>query len=328
MAAVGIAGIGAHVPPRAIDNVQVGSWTGATARWIEERTGINVRRYAEAGTTTSDLAAAAVRDLFAAHPQAREQIGVLVLATSTPDQPQPATAAILQDKLGLTAVPAFDVNAVCSGFVYALAVVVALLESGDLGRCGLVVGADMYSTIVNRADRRTVSLFGDGAGSLLLAPVPNGYGVLTTKLATHGDYRELVEVVAGGTREPLDERAWAAGRHLFTMNGRAVRDYAMHHVPKVIDEALSSVGMTVGDVDRVIMHQGNTRLVESLARELGVNPARVPLTAREYGNTGAASIPITLHAANARRPFERGERVLLAAVGGGMTVGASVLVWY
>jgi 3-oxoacyl-[acyl-carrier-protein] synthase-3 len=330
MSAVGIAGIGAHVPSRVVDNATISGWTGALDGWVEERTGILTRRYAEAGTVTSDLAAAAVADLFAAHPRAREAIDVVVLATSTPDQPQPATAAILQQKLGLSPVPAFDVNAVCSGFVYAIAVTVALLGSGPgaIGRSGLVVGADMYSTIMNRTDRRTVSLFGDGAGTLLLAPVPDGYGFLATRLATHGDYRELVEVIAGGTREPADERARTAGRHLFQMDGRAVREYALRNVPKVIDETLAVAGMDAHDLDRVIMHQGNPRLVEQLAGELGVGMDRVPLTAPEYGNTGAASIPITMLAAHRRRPFERGERVLLAAVGGGMTVGASVLVWY
>lgn len=330
MAAVGITAIGAHVPPQIVDNNQIGEWTGVSPERISERTGIGTRRYARPGTVTSDLAAAAVRDLFAGQPQAREQVDVIVLATSTPDQPQPATAAILQHKLGLSPVPAFDINAVCSGFVYAFAVTVGLLDPdrGGLGRSGLVVGADMYSTIVDRADYRTVSLFGDGGGAVLLSPVPDGYGVLATRLATHGEYWPLVEVAAGGTREPADERARAAGRQLFRMDGRAVRDYAAHHVPKVVTETLSEAGLAAGDLDRVVVHQGNTRLVEMLARELDVDLTRVPLTAPRFGNTGAASIPITLHAANAQRPFERGERVLLAAVGGGMTVGATVLVWY
>jgi 3-oxoacyl-(acyl-carrier-protein) synthase III len=328
MSAVGIAGIGAHLPDQVIDNSRIANWCGAEEEWVEERTGISGRRYASGDTVTSDLAHAAVLDLFASCPVGKEEVGLLVLATSTPDQPQPATAAILHHKLGLSDIPAFDVNAVCSGFVYAVAVAAAMLGSGGFGRAALVVGAEMYSTIMNRADRRTVSLFGDGAGAVLLASVPDGYGFLATRLATHSDHWELVEVIAGGTREPADERARAACRHLFQMDGRAVLDYAQHHIPKIVDEALSAAGVDLDDVDRVVMHQGNTRMVELLAKELGIGMDRIPLTAPEYGNTGAASIPITLHAANARRPFERGERVLLVTVGGGMTVGASVLVWY
>jgi 3-oxoacyl-(acyl-carrier-protein) synthase III len=327
MSAVGVLGVGAHVPSREVDNRLINGWTGASDEWIVSRTGILRRRYAEPGTTTSDLAAAAVRDLFARAPDLRARVGLMVLATSTPDQPQPATAAVLQAKLGLPAIPAFDVNAVCSGFVYALAAAEAMLGR-DGGGFGLVVGADMYSTIMDRADRRTVSLFGDGAGAVLLGPVPNGYGLLATRLTADGEYRDLVEVVAGGTRERVTEAAIAAGRDRFRMKGREVRDYALRTVPKVVDEALSAAGISRSDVDRVIMHQGNTRLVTALAGELGIPMSKVPLTAPEYGNTGAGSIPITLDRAQRDRPFQRGERVLLAAVGGGMTAGAAVLVWY
>lgn len=326
MSAVGIRGIGAHLPGRLIDNDQIRAWSGATTDWVRERTGIMGRRYADTGTVTSDLAVAAVDDLLAADPTIRERINLIVLATSTPDQPQPATAAVVQHKLGLTDIPAFDVNAVCSGFLYALATAEGLLRGTD--STGLVIGADMYSTIMDRTDRRTVSLFGDGAGAVLLGRVPDGYGFRSIRLTTDGGYRELVEVVAGGTRERVTPDAVAAGRDLFRMDGRAVRDYAMSAVPKVVAEALSAAAFDVDDMDRVIVHQGNVRLVEMLAKELGVPMDRVPMTAAECGNTGAASIPVTLRAAHAERPFERGERVLLAAVGGGMTAGACVLVWH
>ncbi|MDX6348399.1 MAG: acetoacetyl-CoA synthase [Streptomyces sp.] len=325
---VGIVGIGSHLPPDTIDNAQISTWSGADPQWIEQRTGIHARRYARPGTTTSDMAEEAVHDLFARHPGARETTGLIVLATSTPDQPQPSTAARLQHRTGLSGIPALDVNAVCSGFVYALGVADALLRRGTAGPAALVVGADMYSTIMNREDRRTVSLFGDGAGAVLLAEVPEGYGIRATRVVSDSDYHELVEVVAGGTREAADSAAREAGRHLFRMDGRAVRDYALQAVPKVVGEALDAAGLAVDDIGRVVMHQGNTRLVEALARQLGVDMDRVPVTAPRYGNTGAASIPVTLQAAHASRPFRRGEHVLLAAVGGGMTAGAAVLTWY
>lgn len=326
MSAVGILGVGAHLPGHLIDNDQIQTWTGATPQWVRERTGILGRRYAAEGTVISDMAVAAAADLLAADPLIRERIDLIVLATSTPDQPQPATAAVVQHKLGLSGMPAFDVNAVCSGFIYALATAAGIL--GDSDRLGLVIGADMYSTIMNRDDHRTVSLFGDGAGAVLLGQVPQGYGFQAIRLTTDGAYRELVEVVAGGTRERVTAEAVAAGRDLFTMDGRAVREYAMAAVPKVVAEALDASALDVDDIDRVIVHQGNVRLVESLAAELGVSMDRVPMTAAEFGNTGAASIPVTLAKAHAERPFERGERVVLAAVGGGMTAGACVLIWH
>ncbi|MGW7530469.1 3-oxoacyl-ACP synthase III family protein [Streptomyces sp. NPDC054783] len=328
---IGFLGLGGHVPPLVIDNAQVAEWTGSDENWIVERTGILERRYREPGTTTSDLALHAAREALAVRPEAEGRLGLIVVATSTPDQPQPSTGAILQDKLGLSDTPAFDVNAVCSGFLYALAVADSMLsarltEQG--GDYALVVGTDMYSTLMNRTDRRTVSLFGDGAGAVLLGPVPEGYGVLGWRLVTHGEHRDLVEVPAGGTRTPLDAQAREAGEHLFRMQGREVREYALRVLPKVVGEALDSAGIRLEEVDRFILHQANTRLVEACCRELGVDPDRVPLTAPHFGNTATASIPLTLLAEHERRPFRRGERLVLAGVGGGMTAGAVVVRWY
>ncbi|MFC1436241.1 3-oxoacyl-ACP synthase III family protein [Streptacidiphilus sp. N1-3] len=329
--AMGLLGLGGHVPPVVINNAQVAEWTGVDENWIVERTGILERRYREPGTTTSDLALHAAREALAARPGSENRLGLIIVATSTPDQPQPATGVVLQNKLGLSDIPAFDVNAVCSGFLYALAVADSML-SARLARqgsdCALVVGTDIYSSLMNRTDRRTVSLFGDGAGAVLLGPVPEGYGVLGWRLAAHGEYRDLVEVPAGGTRMAVDARAREAGEHLFRMKGREVRDYALGILPKVVGEALDQSGIRLEDVDRFILHQANTRLVEACIQELGVDPDRVPLTAPHFGNTAAASIPLTLRAEHERRPFRRGERLVLAGVGGGMTAGAVVVRWY
>jgi 3-oxoacyl-(acyl-carrier-protein) synthase III len=328
---LGLLGLGGHVPPLVIDNAQVASWTGVDEDWIVERTGILERRYRESGTATSDLALHAAREALAVRPEAEDRLGLIIVATSTPDQPQPSTGAILQDKLGLSGVPAFDVNAVCSGFIYALAVADSMLSarlSGQGGEYALVVGADIYSSLMNRADRRTVGLFGDGAGAVLLGPVPEGYGVLGWRLVTHGEHRDLVEVPAGGTRKPLDAEAREAGEHLFRMKGRAVREYALRTIPKVIGEVLDSAGTRLEEVDRLILHQANTRLVQACCSELGVDPARVPLTAPHFGNTAAASIPLTLRVEHERRPFRRDECLVLAGVGGGMTAGAVIVRWF
>lgn len=223
----------------------------------------------------------------------------------------------------------FDINAVCSGFVYGLTIASALLSSSSaFGTYALVVGSDMFSSVMDRTDRRTVSLFGDGAGAALLGPVPEGYGIGASRMVAHGSLRSLVEVPAGGTRKPLTPEARAAGEHLFKMDGRPVAEYALRALPEVIGATLADDGLSIEDIDRFIFHQANVRLLENITSELKLDPDRVPMTAPQYGNTGAASIPITMRDAQLRRPFRRGERILLAAVGGGMTAAATVLTWF
>lgn len=326
---IGVLSVGGHLPDRVVDNREIAAWTGATQEWVAERTGVMERRYAEPGTTTSDLALPAAREALAAAPaEAADTLAALVVATCTPDMPQPSTAAVLQAKLGLPALPAFDVNAVCSGFLYGLTVAEGLLNGRGLGRYALVVGADMFSTIMNREDRKTVSLFGDGAGAVVLGEVPEGYGIRATRLRTDGHLNHLVQVPAGGTRIPLDERARTAGEHLFQMDGRSVRDYALSTLDKLVGEVLGDCGLSLDDVDRLVFHQANTRLLETFAKDAGVDRDKVVFTAPQYGNTAAASIPLTLREAHRQRPLERGERVLMASIGGGMTAGATLLTWY
>ncbi|MEY9877212.1 3-oxoacyl-(acyl-carrier-protein) synthase III [Streptacidiphilus sp. MAP12-33] len=326
---VGILGIGAETPARIVDNHQISAWTGATTEWVAERTGVLERRYAEDSVATSDLAVPAAREaLHAAGPEAVERLAALVVATCTPDVPQPSTAAIVQHKLRLPSIPSFDVNAVCSGFLFGLAVVEGLLTAGRPGGTALLVGADKFSSIMNRQDRRTVSLFGDGAGAVVVGEVPEGYGIQASRLVTDGDLHHLVGVEAGGTRTASDERARAAGEHLFHMNGRAVRDYALSSLHKLVGQVLDDATVDLGDVDRFVFHQANTRLLETFAEEAGIDTGKVTLTAPRLGNTAAASVPLTLHAAHRERPLRRGERVLLASVGGGMTAGATLLTWY
>jgi 3-oxoacyl-(acyl-carrier-protein) synthase III len=325
---VGIVGLGTHVPDQVIDNRTISAWTGATPEWVAERTGVLERRYAAAGTPTSDLALPAARAALEGRHDARERLDLLVLATCTPDSPQPATAAVLQHKLGLDGVPSFDVNAVCSGFLYALEVGECLLRARGSDRYALVVAADLFSSIVDRTDRRTVSLFGDGAGAVLLGPVPDGYGLHATALLTDGAGHGVVGVAAGGTRQPATPSALAAGLHHFRMDGRGAKNFVFTALPKVIGQALDQAGLVREDVDRFVFHQANARMLEMLARDLGIDPDRVELTADRYGNTAAASVPLTLAAAHARKPLRRGEKILLAAAGGGLTAGATVLTWY
>lgn len=324
---VGIVGLGAEVPDRIVTNEEISAWTGAPTDWIVARTGVHERRYAGGGTT-SDLATGAAREALGSCPGARERLAALIVATCTPDSPQPATAAVLQDKLGLAGMPAFDLNAVCSGFLFGLSVAEAMLAGRLSGGVALVVGVDMFSTIMDRSDRRTVSLFGDGAGAVLLAEVPDGYGILALRLVTDGSRNDLVHVRAGGTRQPLDERARTAGEHLFRMDGRAVREYALTTMRTLIEQVTDEAGVPLDQVDRFVFHQANPRLLEAFAEANGLDPDRVELTGPTLGNTAAASIPLTLHQSDTRRPIGRGELVLMASVGGGMTAGAALVRWY
>jgi 3-oxoacyl-[acyl-carrier-protein] synthase-3 len=326
---IGVTGIGAYVPETVIDNAKISRWTGATETWIVERTGISERRYAGPDETTSDLALQACLHVLAQHPQVEAQdLELIVVGTSTPDQPQPSTAAILQDKLGLRAMPAFDLNAVCTSFLYGLSVAHSWLAHRRPDGHALVVGADRYSTLMNRSDRRTVALFGDGAAAMLLGPVPDGFGVRASRLAAHGEYRELVEVIAGGTREPIDVTAVDAERHLFRMNGRAVKEYALKNIAAVVSAVLEEARLDVNEISHFVFHQGNARLVEAIRDELSLDPDRVPVVAGKYGNTAASSIPLTLAVLDRAQRLRRGQHVLLAGIGGGMTAGAAVVTWY
>ncbi|GGY10414.1 3-oxoacyl-[acyl-carrier-protein] synthase 3 protein 3 [Streptomyces minutiscleroticus] len=321
----GILRTAGYVPPNVVANEQIGAWSGASEQWIEERTGILERRYAPKGVSTSDLAVGAATRLLA--ETTAGDVDALVVATSTPDQPQPATAVFVQARLGLTEIPAFDVNAVCSGFLYGLDLADALLCAHRTWRRVLVIGCDTYSTIMDRTDRRTVSLFGDGAGAALVGRVPDGYGIHATALTADGTTSDHVRVEGGGSRRPaatLED----PGEHFFRMNGRAVKEWALQHVPKVAHQALDEAGLSVDDIDRAVFHQGNLRLVHALGDALGIDRAKLACTAQRYGNTAAASIPLTLTESHRSRPLARGERILLASVGGGMTAGASVMTWY
>jgi 3-oxoacyl-(acyl-carrier-protein) synthase III len=326
---IGITAIGAYVPARIIDNATISDWTGATQTWIEERTGVVERRYADPQQTTSDLALQASLSALSQCPSLdAEDLELIVVGTSTPDQPQPATATILQDKLGLHGMPAFDLNAVCASFIYGLTVAHSWLASRRPEGHALVVGADRYSTIMNRGDRRTVTLFGDGAGAALLGPVPDGFGIRASRLAAHGEHRELVEVVAGGTREPLDVEALAGDRHLFRMDGRAVKDYALRSVAGLVTDVLDDACLDASEISHYVFHQGNPRLVEAFRDALDLDPVRVPIIAGRYGNTAASSIPLTLATLDREERLVRGEHVVIAGVGGGMTAGAAVMTWH
>jgi 3-oxoacyl-[acyl-carrier-protein] synthase-3 len=294
------------------------------AEWIERKTGIRSRRRAAADEATSDLAGHAASAALDAAGLDAGELRFVVVATSTPDQPQPATACIVQDIVGARHAAAFDLNAVCSGFVFGLATASRLLADGGYG---LVIGADVYSRILDPTDRRTAVLFGDGAGAAVLGPVPAGHGVLATRLVSDGARRGLIEVPAGGSRRPASAATLDAGEHYFRMVGRGVRDYVAEHVPPMLGELIGAAGLVPEGVDHFVPHQANGMMLADLAERAGL-AGQVRLTVRDYGNTGAASVPITLDETVRGLPGVRaGQAVLLAAFGGGMSMAAALLRW-
>jgi 3-oxoacyl-[acyl-carrier-protein] synthase-3 len=306
-----------------VSNAEVGGPAGVDAEWIERKTGIRTRRWAAADEATSDLAARAGHAALRAAGLDPAELSYLVVATSTPDHPQPATACLVADLIGAHRVTAFDLNAVCSGFVFGLATVSRLLSDGGYG---LVIGADVYSRIVDRADRRTAVLFGDGAGAAVLGPVPAGHGVLDVRLASDGSRHGLIEVPAGGSRLPASAQTLAAGAHYFRMVGREVRDYVAAHVPPLLSELLDGAGLSASAVDHFVPHQANGVMLADLADRMGL-AERIRLTVADYANTGAASVPITLDETVRGVGIDAGQTVLLAGFGGGMSMGAALLRW-
>ncbi len=297
-----------------------------TAAWIERKTGIRERRYAAAHEATSDLAAeAAVRALENSGTDP-DQLDWIVVATSTPDHPQPATAALVQHRLGAVRAAAFDVNAVCAGFVAALHTGALLCAAAGAGRA-LVVGAETYSRIVDPTDRRTAPLFGDGAGAVVLGPVAQGGGVLGTGLATDSRFHDLIGVPAGGSRLPASEKTVAAGDHYFRMRGREVREYVLRELPSAVRELLRTFDVRPENVDHFVPHQANGTMLQEILQPLGLPRARAHLPVTHHANTGAASIPLALDDARRSGVLRRGELVVLAGFGGGMTLGTALLRW-
>ena len=326
--AVGIGGTGSFLPDRVVTNGDLEALVDTTDAWIVSRTGIRERRRADDGVLSSDLGADAGRRALRAAGIPPERVGGLIVATSSPDRIQPATACAVQTKLGLGPVPAFDVSAVCSGFVYALATGVGLMRAFGRYEHLLVVGCEVYSRILDYQDRTSCVFFGDGAVAVLLRHVPDGYGVLGAHLMADGTQFDVVGIPAGGTAEPASAASVRARRHYFRMDGPRVWDFATHALPVAVKDALATASLGVEDVDLLVTHQANARMIAAIGAALGIPAHKVPITVDRYGNTAAASVPITLDEAVAAGRLRRGDVVVLAAVGGGMTAGAVVLRWY
>jgi 3-oxoacyl-(acyl-carrier-protein) synthase III len=323
---VSVLGLGSYVPSRIVTNDEVGAPAGVDAAWIEAKTGIHQRRWASADEATSDLAAAAGRRALVDAGIRPDQLTLLVVATSTPDQSQPPTAAFVQRAIGAVGAAVFDINAVCSGFTFALGVISQMVAA--TGGLALVVGADVYSRILNPRDRRTVILFGDGAGAAIVGQSAShgGHRLLATSLHSFGDLSDMIGVPAGGSRLPFGPGVDADLRY-FAMDGRGVRAFVTERLPDIIRGFLRKNGLGFDDVQHFVPHQANGRLLADLVDSLAMPNARTHLTVEHLGNTGSGSIPITLAAAQDSGQLSRGDLVLLAGFGGGMAVGLTLVRW-
>ncbi|EIE99133.1 3-oxoacyl-ACP synthase III family protein [Saccharomonospora glauca] len=320
----GILGAAGYLPPRVIDNDQVGAWVDRDPDWILERTGIKERHYAAPEVSTSDMACLAVEKLYASCPEKRASVGAVILGTSTPDHNFPSTAAIVQGRMGLGRAFAFDLSAACSGYLFSFVTAHSLLSANPALEEVLVIGADTISKVLYQSDRKTVTVFGDGAAATRVGRVPDGYGLLTHTLITDGCHADYVGQPAGGSRRPLDATTVNARERYMVMHGRKVREYFEEVVPKLIHEVVEQAGVSLDDIDHFVFHQANPQMLADCINAMGIDPAKCPVPGVLSGNTGAASIPLVLSELRA----ERGDLVVMAAIGSGMTAGAAVLRWY
>jgi len=314
-----IAGTGRYLPQRILTNDALALEVATSDEWIRSRTGIRQRHIADESEKTSDLALAASREALAAASIAPADADLIVVATTTPDMVFPSTACILQEKLGARGGPALDVQAVCSGFVYALAVADRMV-AGGMVRNALVVGAEIYSRILDWKDRGTCVLFGDGAGAVVLVPAREP-GILSAHLHADGHYKDIL-CVPGQV-----DRGGVTGTPFVHMDGHAVFKFAVKVLSEVAHEALAANRMTAADIDWLIPHQANVRIMDATARKLELPPEKVISTVDLHANTSAASIPLALDVAVRDGRIRRGQHLMLVGVGGGFTWGSVLVRW-
>jgi 3-oxoacyl-[acyl-carrier-protein] synthase III len=312
-----VVGSGSALPPRRVTNAELAERVDTTHEWIVERTGIEARHIAADGETTATLATEAAKKALASAGVAADAVGLIVLATATPDQTFPASATRVQTALGIDDCIAFDVAAVCTGFLYALSVADNMLKGG-MADYALVIGSETFSRILDWEDRTTCVLFGDGAGALLLkAEEASDRGVLATRLHADGRHNDLLYVDGGVST------TGTVGK--LRMKGKEVFRHAVVNLADVLNEVLDAAGHVPSEVDWVVPHQANKRILDATAKKLGLDPARVVVTVDQHANTSAASVPLAFDTAVRDGRIKPGNLVVLEAMGGGFTWGAAVL---
>jgi 3-oxoacyl-[acyl-carrier-protein] synthase-3 len=323
---IGIVATGSYLPKDEVTNEDLAGRVSVDAAWIERKTQIRARRYAAPTEATSDLAVQAAASALEQAGVSIDEVAYIIVATSTGDFPQPPTAHLVQHAMLAHRAACFDINVVCSGFVYGLALARGLLETGPRAGYALVIAADLYSRILDYDDYRTAILLGDGAGAALLGPT-DGAGILDIALSSRGDAHNLIRVEAGGSRLPTSIETLQNGGHFFRMEGRGVRDFVMEHVPPAIAGLVDRAGARLDEIDHFVPHQANGVMLNQLVGLAGLSNARTHRTLERYGNIGSASVPVALDDANRSGLLRDGDLVLLAGFGGGMSVGACLMRW-
>ena len=322
-----VVGTGSYAPSRILGNAELEKMVDTSDAWIQERTGIKERRIAAPEQATSDLALEASRRALDMAGLAAADVEAIVVGTVTPDHQFPSTAALVQGKLGNKKAFAFDVSAACAGSLYALTVADRFVASGAV-KNALVIGADTLSRITDYKDRNTCILFGDGAGAMVLKATDDPRrGLSTIRIHTDGSLAHILVQPGGGSRDPITPEMAASGRQYVTMNGREVYKVAVRSLEESCREVLAAEGLTPDGVTHVIAHQANKRILDATLSRLEIPASKCWMNLEKYGNTSAASVPMTLDEANRAGWFKPGDVILMMAIGGGMAWGASILRW-
>jgi 3-oxoacyl-[acyl-carrier-protein] synthase-3 len=325
-AGAAIVATGVYLPRRVMTNADLEKMVDTSDEWIRSRTGIRERRIAADGEFTSDMGALAAKQALEQSGIDPKTIDLIIVATCTPDTTFPSTACHIQAKIGATRAAAFDLQAACSGFLYALVTAEQFISAG-VYRTILVVGAEKLSSIVNWKDRNTCVLFGDGAGAVIVQPRPGARGILSFDLGADGAQAEILSLPAGGCRVPITPEVLAAGGQFLQMAGKEVYRYAVSAMNRSAEDCLEKAGIKPSALRWIIPHQANFRIIESVSQRLGVALDHFFVNLDKYGNTSAACLPICLHELNMAGKLERGDLLLMVAFGGGLTWAGAVMEW-
>lgn len=323
---VGIVGLGSYVPEKILTNFDLEKMVDTNDEWIKTRTGISERRIAADNQATSDLAFEAAKKAIENAGINKEDIGLVIVATMTPDHLIPSTACLLQDKLGLKNVGAFDLGAACSGFVYAMVTASNFIATG-IYKNVLVVGAETLSKVIDWEDRNTCILFGDGAGAVVLGEVEEGYGIISSHFASDGSGASALEIPAGGSRNPASAETVNDRNHFMKMAGQDVFKFAVKAIPDTVTKNLSKTELDINDIDLFIPHQANYRIIDSAAKRLKVSNEKFIMNLQKYGNTSGASIPLAMDEALKQGKIKKGDTIMLAGFGAGLTYASCLFKW-
>lgn len=319
-----IIAMGSYTPKKIVTNTDLEKLVDTSDEWIVKRTGIKERRIAAENEAASDMGTSAINNLFESGVASKESIDYIIVATMTPDYLSPATAALIQSNLGLSHIPAIDIQAACTGFLYALSMAKAYVESGMYNNV-LVVATEKMSCTVDFTDRGSCILFGDGAAAAVVSSEGEGFAIEDVLLGADGSESDLIVVPAGGSREPASQKSLDAKQHYVKLQGKEVFKHAVRRMAQSSQECLKRNNLPINELNWVVPHQANARIIEALVKQLKVADEKVYKTVHKYGNTSASSIPIALDELTQKEDIKEGESILLVAFGAGLTWGSALL---